>query len=490
MANGRGDRAVNPGDDLLLDEIHRLAMARADGSILAEDEARLEELVLENPRARELFAEYLLQSASLRTWAAAKTEVHAAKDAQASREDVHSPWVTLRRFHPRHHPLRFGATVLSLTLIFWLAFLYFVAPRQDEHPFARGDGDPVFVAELSGMFEAVWADENFAPHRGSFLVEGRKLELKQGLAEVTFRTGVRVTLQGPVSVELQGIDQLAVTKGAITARVPPGAEGFTAMAPQLSVVDLGTEFGLLVAEDGVADVHVFEGAVRLERNNGTRLVLLREGQNASVTSEGELLESQRNTADMFVRVLPSQRRRLLVPNGSFESPQLPELGSHAIGAEGWQATAQDSGVAASPGYPIVADLSEVGGTGRQFGYISGASGTLTTGTIAQVQDGQRYKLTVALGRRTEATQPGLYFIRLLVDGKDVVVSESIDGSTITPGTFRDVSIQYDGDTTDGSMLSVQLEHQVLSERIQGNFDNVRLTVREIDSHNRIPGGEE
>ncbi len=50
-------------------------------------------------------------------------------------------------------------------------------------------------------------------------------------------------------------------KGTLTARVPDRARGFTVLTPHNKVVDLGTEFGLSVDDQGAATVRVFTGEV-------------------------------------------------------------------------------------------------------------------------------------------------------------------------------------------------------------------------------------
>jgi hypothetical protein len=67
--------------------------------------------------------------------------------------------------------------------------------------------------------------------------------------------------------------------------VPPGAEGFTVLAPGSAVVDLGTEFALNVADDGTAEVMVFEGQAEVSVLNAAGHTLSSErcqGRNALI----------------------------------------------------------------------------------------------------------------------------------------------------------------------------------------------------------------
>ena len=72
-------------------------------------------------------------------------------------------------------------------------------------------------------------------------------------------SGVTLTLEGPADLELLSIDRVHCRRGKLRTYVPRGAEGFVVSTPGSAVVDLGTEFGLNVAEDGKARVMVFKG---------------------------------------------------------------------------------------------------------------------------------------------------------------------------------------------------------------------------------------
>ncbi|HYT92414.1 MAG TPA: FecR domain-containing protein [Gemmataceae bacterium] len=90
---------------------------------------------------------------------------------------------------------------------------------------------------------------------------GKSLNLEAGLAEIRFACGARVVLDGPAVLELLSGRSARLQRGKLTARVPGPATGFEIVSPQAKVIDLGTEFGVAVAEGGGTDVYVFEGTV-------------------------------------------------------------------------------------------------------------------------------------------------------------------------------------------------------------------------------------
>src|SRR5207249_1491314 len=92
----------------------------------------------------------------------------------------------------------------------------------------------------------------------------------QGLAEIRFQCGARVVLQGPADFELLSASSARLKHGKMTARVPGPATGFEVLSPQGQVIDLGTEFGMSVSEDGSTDVYVFEGKVAARPSDGSQ----------------------------------------------------------------------------------------------------------------------------------------------------------------------------------------------------------------------------
>ena len=150
---------------------------------------------------------------------------------------------------------------------------------------------------------------------------GQKFELASGLMEITYDTGAKVILQGPVTYEVEANGgYLAVGKltGKLEKKVASGQSPvaseinksqipnpkslttdhrplttdsnpqslipnpFVIRTPTATVTDLGTEFGVEVAKDGASVVHVLKGLVeaRFRDPEGRDLpaVRLKEGE--------------------------------------------------------------------------------------------------------------------------------------------------------------------------------------------------------------------
>jgi hypothetical protein len=122
------------------------------------------------------------------------------------------------------------------------------------------------VAHIGRARDCIWSGETKPPSVGDDLVAGRKLVLKAGLAEFVFHDGARAIVEGPAILEVSTRSSARLIRGkcALTAE-GPSARGFTIDAPGMKYTDLGTEFGVLVAQNGEQEMHVFRGKVQAEQ---------------------------------------------------------------------------------------------------------------------------------------------------------------------------------------------------------------------------------
>ncbi len=117
-----------------------------------------------------------------------------------------------------------------------------------------------FVATLTACEGCRWGETTTSTERAARLKAGQ-LDLAEGVAEVTFDSGARIVLEGPAVLTIETSSRANLAIGRVVALVPRAARGFTIAAPSVTVVDLGTEFGLDVDAAGTAEVQVFQGKV-------------------------------------------------------------------------------------------------------------------------------------------------------------------------------------------------------------------------------------
>ncbi|NWK55032.1 hypothetical protein HW115_05390 [Verrucomicrobiaceae bacterium N1E253] len=114
-----------------------------------------------------------------------------------------------------------------------------------------------YNAEITG--NAAIDDTNF---------DKGKLSLNKGIAEISFRNGAQIVLDGHCGFEILNEKHVILTQGKMWAHCPPEAHGFKVSTPGgKDIIDLGTEFGVQVNPAGETNVHVFDGLVEVASLN-------------------------------------------------------------------------------------------------------------------------------------------------------------------------------------------------------------------------------
>lgn len=172
------------------------------------------------------------------------------------------------------------------------------------------------VARVTGLSECEWPAGETALKFGDELAPGQRLQLTKGVVQLTLNTGARVVVEGPVDFVLSTPSESLLTAGRVAAAVPRFARGYTILTPTAEVVDLGTEFGVDVDDNGASEVHVFDGDV-VARPRGNGVV------------EGELIHARVDEAihfDAEVRI----GRRIKADSERFVRRLTPELATDQL----------------------------------------------------------------------------------------------------------------------------------------------------------------
>lgn len=162
------------------------------------------------------------------------------------------------------------------------------------------------AAIITSSLDAAWA----APF--GFLATGDAapaaiVELRSGLAKLTFPTGVLMVVEGPAQFRVDLPQQVELIRGRVCADVPKGAEGFAVVTPTARVVDLGTSFGVSVSPEQGSHVEVFEGRIELGSSvRGARPSVVGAGAAHRVDISGAVT-SVASSPGLFVR--PTQLSR-------------------------------------------------------------------------------------------------------------------------------------------------------------------------------------
>lgn len=183
---------------------------------------------------------------------------------------------TVKKNRTSWHLLLAAAALLLLSAIIF-------HPRLSRLAFpAHTETTPAGVAVLAGVADAVWSEPSPAP--GGTLTPGR-LKLESGMAAIEFTSGARVLMEGPAELDLVSSMEANFRSGKLRANVPPPAHGFAITTPSTRVVDLGTDFGLAVHDDGTAQIKVMQGKVEL--HHGSSVHSMETNAAASIDTSGK-----------------------------------------------------------------------------------------------------------------------------------------------------------------------------------------------------------
>ena len=120
------------------------------------------------------------------------------------------------------------------------------------------------AAVLTEAVSAKWGGGGGAPPaQGGRLPKGRQLSLAGGVVRIRCDDGAEVVVEGPARFAVVSAGRISLQSGRAWVRMAPGTSGFELEVPGGTVTDLGTEFGVRIAADNSADVHVFAGKVRV-----------------------------------------------------------------------------------------------------------------------------------------------------------------------------------------------------------------------------------
>ena len=181
------------------------------------------------------------------------------------------------------------------------------------------------VAHITAMHETRWRDARRTPDPQLGIPRGTTLDLVAGFVEVTFTSGATVLMNGPALLTVQDSTAVHVHRGAVSARfeqpdrTPKATSNalsgddvdplFVVHTPSASVIDLGTEFGVRVADDGTSDVLVYEGLVEIEPHRSddtTDAVRLAEGDARRVNNDGSVATVDVGFGRSIVRSIAEQ----------------------------------------------------------------------------------------------------------------------------------------------------------------------------------------
>ena len=280
------------------DELWSLVEAFCDGAASAAQRSMLNARLAVDPNARLFYLGYLQVHAEL-AW-----KRRGAIDPDMAPKRPRS--VVLRILGPAailNRPVFWSSLVVALmfygtfTVISWN--LRGDNLSRDTKPAERA------IATIQIAKNVRWSPDSKRRRVDSAVRRGELLKIDAGLVELHLERGAILLVDGPAAWSIDGDNRATLKRGRLLAKVPEAAVGFTLTTPTAEIVDLGTEFGVEVVQDGTADVHVLKGQVNVRGTNGSenrQARQLRAGQSVRITSTGAELQSDPKIATKFARL--------------------------------------------------------------------------------------------------------------------------------------------------------------------------------------------
>lgn len=261
-------------DGTTSDQFLELVGSYCAGTISEADGPRLDAMLASDPQARRLYTNYMWMHACLLAehgTLAAEPKHHEINSAAASDAAMalltrpeHVEGVDFARRTSKWRPLALAAAIACIAAFSsWGTVRWAGSGSGDLAGKPPGSlADEHVVARITGTRNCVWRRPELGTGYGSSLVPGQRLELEEGLAEITFDDGATVLLEGPATFDVNDADAVVLKSGRLAAVVPDRANGFRVQTANLDVSDVGAEYGISAQEAGVTEVHVFNGLVR------------------------------------------------------------------------------------------------------------------------------------------------------------------------------------------------------------------------------------
>ena len=332
------------------DRLQALCGMVRDGEATEDVVAQLEALLAQDADARQYYADFMFMHALMERYSgiAENGQCEANRSSTAPRQSlpVFAPLATTSHATVGLFSSGWPVAYLIATVIFGIglvvaAVTHVSRPVQsavERSPSvildkAAREPNMELVGRITGMVDCAWSDPASEAINGAYVPLGRKYALAAGLMEITYDTGARVILQGPVTYEVESAAGGYLSIGKLTAKLEKKSEvrgqklesanqkseirnqKFCVRTPSAVVTDLGTEFGVEVDKQGRTESHVFQGTVelRVPRPGGNKdhILVMHQRESFRVEPDAGQSSSVQRIApkpDAFVRRLVPPRR--------------------------------------------------------------------------------------------------------------------------------------------------------------------------------------
>jgi len=290
QAHSAGSQGMINSDD----ELQTLLAAMLDGELSDAEQFRLAEILSNNPQAQQAYLGHC--------------ELHAFLQWEhgllGGIETLNVSTPPLKQSVQASFKRRWWSVAAAVIVAFFgtIAVLSFKSSRNE-----LLIEETSVAAVLSSSLEAHWDHESLLP--GQVLHDGQRLELRDGVAELTFASGAKLVLEGPASMDVSSAWDATLRQGRVRADIPTEASGFRLISAEVEI-ERGTEYSLVADVTGESELFVHNGTVdaSTRQNNGAQRTPIylraKEARRFSKSGVGDIEDRERK----WVRF---QRRQLL-----------------------------------------------------------------------------------------------------------------------------------------------------------------------------------
>ena len=297
-----------------VEELESLLLDWEAGTLEQDGIQRLREILRNSEQARTTYLQHQVISAALQLEGVAGLGSNIPADPALDSTSTRTTTTGVKSYAYR---ISVSLAVAAALLICALAgrLLYLELNRQTSNPAQIANGENVprdgaqeatsqGVALITRLLDVTWPADQEAYEVGDAIAPGR-FTITSGVAQVEFFCGATVIIEGPADFDLKSATLARVRQGRLRAQVPTAARGFALEVDDIKVVDLGTEFGLSVSDQG-ADIQVFDGEVEVQAGESTSQQLI-AGQ-ALTRSVSGALEASQVTPNKFLDMTTLEAR--------------------------------------------------------------------------------------------------------------------------------------------------------------------------------------
>jgi len=255
-------------------ELRNLIDGLLADSLTRTEFAHLEELLEENPAARRHYLEIVGNESLLEP---------ALKQLRVTPNALPAPAITHGGFFVGTRFIALAAAAcVALAAGIWALGGF----GKTSEPLADVSvGEQVIVARLESASEAVWI--GLPPGAVGTPLSAGTIELREGIAELRFESGVLLALEAPARIDLIDSMRCRLHSGTAVLDVPESGHGFVVETSEGHAVDHGTRFAVIISEDSSsADFEVLEGNISVFHGKSGKMVPVTDAEAVRVSESG------------------------------------------------------------------------------------------------------------------------------------------------------------------------------------------------------------